>query len=539
MRDRLYLFLIVLVSFLPVISFFTTPLLPHTHDGLVHLPRIAAFHKALLDGQLPVRWAGDLNYGYGLPLFNYIYQLPYLLSSLFLYFNFGLVDSFKITLALSYLLSGVFMYLFAKELFKNSKYAFLVAVFYQFFPFRLVELLVRGSFGEVYTYTFLPLVLYGVQKYINTRSKWSFILTSVSTGLLVLSHNSVSLLFFGTVVLYVLFFGNKKEIIIRCLLALGIGLLLSMFYWFPAISDHKYTYGNLHMKDLYKEHFAPLLHFFIPNLTNSPSLQTGGVAIGIGFMHTVAIVLGIILFRNKKINPHLKKILLFSFVLLAVSFFFMQSLSQAVWEAISYLRQFQFPWRFLAIVALATSLLSVSIAYKIKNETYYWIIIGITVLSTFMYWKPSLGYDAVSEKYYWNFPLDTTYYGETDLIWSAGGAQNYAKSPVEFVSGRGEVKDFTKKSNLHTFKVIAENDSVVVDNTQYFPGWEAYVDGKEVQIQFQDLNWRGLITLPVSKGTHEVTVRFGETKPHLAADLISVTSFIALIFLGLYKRKII
>ena len=154
-------YLIVLgLSALPLISIFSTSQFPHVHDGIVHLARMAAYFKALQDFQIPVRWAGDLNFGYGMPLFNFIYHVPYLLSALFIFLGFGLVSTFKIVLSLSFLLSGVFMFAFAKAFFKDDKKALLVTIFYQFAPFRLVELLVRGSYGEVYAYTFFPLVLF-------------------------------------------------------------------------------------------------------------------------------------------------------------------------------------------------------------------------------------------------------------------------------------------------------------------------------------------------------------------------------------------
>ena len=98
MRNYKY-FLVVVISFLPLFSFFITTDLIHTHDGLVHLPRIAAYYKALSDGQIPIRWAGDLNYGYGMPLFNFMYQVPYLIASIFVMLGLGLVNSFKITLS--------------------------------------------------------------------------------------------------------------------------------------------------------------------------------------------------------------------------------------------------------------------------------------------------------------------------------------------------------------------------------------------------------------------------------------------------------
>ena len=162
MRFIHFYFLILILSLVPFIGVFTTSLLPHTHDGFVHLARIGAYFKALEDGQIPVRWAGDLNYGYGLPLFNFIYQVPYFISSIFIFLGLGLVNAFKVTLVLSFLLSGIFMFGFSLSFFKDLKKALLVTLFYQFMPFRLIEILVRGSFGEVYTYAFFPLVLWGI-----------------------------------------------------------------------------------------------------------------------------------------------------------------------------------------------------------------------------------------------------------------------------------------------------------------------------------------------------------------------------------------
>src|SRR3989344_8965474 len=159
-----YLFLIVALSLLPFVSMLTTSLLPHTQDGLVHLPRMAAYFQALSHGQFPVRWAAYLNFGYGMPLFIFMYPFPYLLASLLLFLGAGLAVTFKLVVVLSFIFSGIFMFLLGKELFKNEKIAFLVTIFYQFAPFRLVEANVRGDIGEIYTYAFLPLVLFGILK---------------------------------------------------------------------------------------------------------------------------------------------------------------------------------------------------------------------------------------------------------------------------------------------------------------------------------------------------------------------------------------
>lgn len=537
-RFKFY-FLISAFSVLPLLSIFLTTKLLHTHDGLVHLARIAAYFKALSDFQFPVRWAGDLNYGYGMPLFNFMYQLPYFLSSIFLYLGFGLVNSFKIVLSLSFILSGIFILLFANAFFKDPKKGFLVAIFYQFAPFRLIEVLTRGSFGEVYTYTFFPLVLFGLTKLFQTHRYKYFFLTAAAVFLLVISHNALSLVFFAISVCFILFFAQKKNYVLG-FGALFSGLLLSSFYWIPAIFEHKFTYGDLFMKNLYLSYFPQFQNFFIPNPTNLEVLQTKGISVQLGVFHVIFIFLAILtLFKSKKIDEKTKKVFIFSLMIFLIALFFMQPVSLFFWERISWLRQFQFPWRFLAVEAFVTSLLSVSffsIGF-LKNKWVYLATIILVVFSTAYYWKPALGYKDINEKDSWNYPLNTTYFGETDVIWSEGPAKAYPKSRVDVIGGKAEVKNFTKKTQIQTFIVDAKTDAQLVDHTQYFPGWKVYANGKEVPIEFQDQNWRGQITFYLPKGLNNVKVVFTEDKIRFFADVLSLSSFVLLLGLFPFRKK--
>jgi len=530
-------FLITIFSFIPFLLVFLNSNLIHTHDGLVHLPRMAAYYKALGDGQFPVRWAGDLNYGYGMPLFNFIYQTPYLISSFLIFLGFNLVNSFKLTLSLSYILSGISMFLFAKELTRNDKWAFFVTILYQFAPFRLVELLVRGSLGEVYTYVFLPLILYGILKFFRLNNYKYLILSSVASGLLVLSHNSVSLMFFAVIILFLFFFSKNIKSFIYAGLSLFLGLLLSAYYWIPALFEHKFTYGDLYMKNIYKDHFVEFYKFIIPNLTNSPSLRVEGVVVHVGIFHTILIIFALwVLISKRKISKQIRNIIIYSTILIVLSFLFMQKISSPLWENLSLLRQFQFPWRALSVVTFSTSLLGIPFMNYLKiRKIAYWALIFFIVISTIPLWKANLGYNKINENYYWNFPLTTTYYGETDVIWGAGPAKSYTKQPVEFAVGGGEVSNYFRKSQVHSYTVEARKNSVVADNTVYFPGWKAYVDNRDVPIEFQDQNWRGLITFPVSKGVHEIRVVFTETRPRLVADAISLSALLFLCGLSIFS----
>lgn len=525
-------FFILLVSIIPFIGIFCTADLPHTSDGGVHLPRIAAYYKALHDGHFPVRWAGDLNYGYGLPLFNFMYHTPYLIGSLLLTAGLNLIVSFKLILLCSFLLSGVFMYGFTREFFRNDRQALLVTIFYQFAPFRLVEIFVRGSLGSLYAYAFLPAVLWSLTKILRRPSPVHLVLTAGATTLLIISHNSLSLVFFLLSGLFAIFLGTNHKNLFWCLLSLFWGIGLSAFYWLPAVWEHHYTYGDLFMREMYRDHFPRLFNFFIPNFTNDAKWRVAEVAVQFGFFHVLAIVATLILvFKRQQLERQLKRLFLFALLILGGALFFMQPVSTFFWQRLSLLRQFQFPWRLLAIPVLATSLLSSSFYFfKCLNKmlTYGGLIL-LTIISTAIYWRPPQGFDRVREADFWNYPLNTTYFGETDVIWSAGPANQYPQNRIEIIAGDGTISNFNKTTTTHAFNLNAATAVRLVDHTQYFPGWRVYLNGKKIPVEFQDQNWRGLITFTAPAGKSQVKVIFAESPLRLGANLISLLGVLAII----------
>ncbi len=531
--------IIFLLSLLPLVGYFISSDLPHTHDGFVHLVRIGAYFKALSDGQILPRWAGDLNFGYGMPLFNFIYQLPYLIASAFVALGASLVVSFKLTVITSYLIGAVGIYLFAKELFEDEKKVLLVSLLYQFAPFRIVELLVRGSFGELYTYAFLPFILYGIAKLCKKPELKFVAITSIATALLVLSHNSISLVFFGIAFLFLIVYARSRKAFLWSLASLTSGLLASSFYWLPALLEHKYTYGNLFMKDLYTNYFPTVAQLLIPNITNHPALQNGGVSVQIGLFHCIPILLGIWYLFGKKKNNTVTRHIFFSLIIIAGSLFLMLPISKILWQHVSLLRQFQFPWRLLAPISIATSILGILYMQisLLKKPFIFWLLMLSIVFSTAFYWVPPLGYDHITdEKEYWNYPLDTTYFGETNVIWSAGSAKEYPKERVHAIEGTATISDFTKKTTIHTFMAESTESAKLVDHTQYFPGWNVYVDTQKVPIQFQDPNWRGLITFSVPAGRHNIIVKFEDNKIRTITRIISIGTLLTLGIITFWKK---
>jgi hypothetical protein len=222
----------------------------------------------------------------------------------------------------------------------------------------------------------------------------------------------------------------------------------------------------------------------------------------------------------------------------------MTSGSKLLWENISVLRQFQYPWRLLAVFCFLTAFISVNFFdfSVFKNKFVYWIIIVITAGSTYFYWTPYQGYQKIDENYYWNYPMSTNYYGEVDSIWMGSVPREFPESRVEVVGGDARITNEILKPLIHTFTVEAESESNILDRTEFYPGWKAYIDGKPVAIQFQDQNYRGLITFAVPSGKHDITVKYSENKLQKISDLISLTAVSCLLISGvvlyIFKTKI-
>ena len=131
--------LVLIISIPPILNIFR----PGTYQGgdlSNHAEYLRAFYQNLSTGIFVPRWAADFCGGYGCPVFLISYILPYYLGSIFHFFGFSYLDSIKIVLALSFIGSGIFMYLFMKEEINAKRLVSLLQFFICFSPYHLIDL---------------------------------------------------------------------------------------------------------------------------------------------------------------------------------------------------------------------------------------------------------------------------------------------------------------------------------------------------------------------------------------------------------------
>ena len=537
-RNLLLFLLVILLGFIPLLNLFT-PGFPVTHDGQDHIARIANFYKNLEEGVLIPRWAANLNWGYGHPILMFLYPLSSYITSLFHLLGFSFVDSLKIVFGVTFIASGITMYLWIRN-FLGEVPAFIAGILYLFAPYRFVDLYVRGAIGEHVAFIFPPLVLYFFLKLSKKYSYWYVIGGSFSLAGFILSHNAISLMFLPFILFYSIYLvfltKDKKQLLFNFVFILLVGFGISSFFWIPAFFEGKYTLRNIVIQGGYLKHFVDPKAFLYGPWNYG---QSGEFTFQIGFFNLFSLLASLFTFIylfKKKSKEYLIVIGLLVYTIFTV--FLMTSYSDFIWKRLLILQNFQFPWRFLSVVVFTSAVLGGFFAYNLSRKIQKIILIILVAISIFLtkdYWKAK-SYIQKPENYFTGIYYSTTDTGESAPIWSVRFMEQEPKAHLEVIGGNAIIKEVNRKSNFREYKVTVKNKAQFRENTLYFPGWEVLVDGRKVNIEFHDQKNRGVITFFVESGEHTIKINFKETKLRFLADIISLLSLLILIVLLLNNK---
>lgn len=541
MTTKRWLFVLIILSLVPLLDLWKTGL-PITHDGPDHVARIANFYQSLSEGNVVPRWAGNLNWGYGHPILMFLYPLPSYVASLFHFIGFSFVDSTKLVFGVSYIASILAMYLFASTSWGIIP-GFAAAVLYGYAPYRFVDLYVRGALGEHVAFVFPPLILWGLLILSKSKGK-SFIsrlVISLGVAGLILSHNAVALMMLPLIAgytIYLYIFESKRSpyYLLLTTYYLLLGFALSAFFWIPAFFEGKYTLREIVTKGDMVTRFVPWQWLFY-----SQWRYGGGneftKEVGIGNWLAVFGAFGALIYAKE---TKIRWFIVGLFVIFAVSLFLMVSGSHSIWNSISLLQKFQFPWRLLVVSVFVSSLFGAIVVARIPSGyrvAAICISLCLVIFSSYTMWRAK-GYNIKPEEYYSGIYNSTTDTGESSPIWSVRFMETRPAEEYEVIEGKAVIIPGFRNTKRHEFSVTASSDARIVDNTLYFPGWTLSVDGNQATVEFQDPNHRGLMTFRVPAGEHRVVVHFWETKLRKIANIISLGGFLLFIvsFYAAFRR---
>lgn len=557
LKKLLPIFIIICLSYFTIRPLFISGFFP-IHDD-TQVQRVFEMKKSLADGMLPVRWVGDLGYGYGYPIFNFYAPSAYYIGGFLNLIGFDALIATKIMLGLAVVLSGITMYLLAKE-FWGRIGGMISGVLYLFAPYHAVNIFVRGDFAELWAYTFIPLVFLGIYKISRRKKSWFWITVSaLSFAAIIVSHNLTAMMITPFIIMYALILiissskNNRLRLTSYVLRLFILGLLLPAFYWLPALSEMKYTnvISQIGGGADFKDHFVCL-----PQLWESPwgfggsssGCSNDGLSFRIGKIHLVLASLSLIvlfLIFNRLDKQKIKIQLIFFIILFLTSVYFMLEISRPLWDAVPQMAYFQYPWRFLIIASFATSFLGGSIIVLLKlmtkNSRYQKIIsvcFAVVVISGSIFINSKL----FAPQYISN-AKSSDFTSELNLKWKTSKIsdeylpENFAKPRREneipsskFTAQNNTTKITMLEDRVQQFsaEITSDQNSIIHINLAYFPAWHIFLDNSEISYQVISKGLR--VTVP--KGEHKLSAKFIQTPIQKLGNVLTITGVIAL-FIGI------
>ncbi|OGY09733.1 MAG: hypothetical protein A2782_02750 [Candidatus Blackburnbacteria bacterium RIFCSPHIGHO2_01_FULL_43_15b] len=562
------------------------------HDDL-QMMRQLAMEKCFADFQIPCRWTQYMGYGYGFPLFNFYPPLPYLVGEVFRLFQFSFVTTVKLTFLLSFLISGVTMYIFAREFFGRLG-GLVSATFYIWAPYHSVDIYVRGAMNEAWSLVWLPLILWASYRLIKSSmpasgpvagmtgpvagssrptssrdvaagarrdslrqrhpSKWIVTLALAWFALLT-SHNLMVLiftpLFLSWLSIWILKYKSWRSLpnlTISGVWAFG----LAAFFTLPVFLEQKLV----HVETLTQGYYEYVAHFAnIRQLLTSrfwgygPSAWADAddkMAFSVGQIHWILasiliIWLAVKLIRREKLKGDWVIVSIFFFLAGWFATFMSHVKSTFIWQQIPPLLFVQFPWRFLTLAVLSFSGMVGASAVLLRRWIVFGLIAGV-VGWNWQFFKPErMGALTDQEKFSgaaWDLQQTAGIYDylPKDASTAPKAPQ---KSVADVVSGKGQISDASQGSNWAKFKVIQDEDNGKVRiNIFKFPGWKVFIDGRQVQVSTDNDEW-GRMHIDVPKGEYVVTARLYNTPARTVGNFISLISWGGIFALGAltFKRK--
>ncbi len=503
--------------------------------------------KLLSEGQFPPRWSGELNNGYGYPVFLFNYPLPALVGEVFHKTGLGYVDSVKAVLFVSMILSVLGMYLFLKSFLGLRLAALLGAIFYLYAPLRFLNVYVAAAVGAALGGALVPFVVWSMVK-VTKSQKWVWV-GALFFALLILAHNVTALIFSSLILAFagLLIWQSKDRWNLGKRLALMfiLGLGLSAWFWLPAILEKQYIRFNEVYAGFYKDQFVSLWQLLRSpwgyGLSHPQNPEPGNMSYQLGLVQIAVMICWIPFLWAKRGIREIRVIGIFIVSFFLLSIFLMLKISLPVWERLPFLSLVQFPLRFEALAILLASMAAALLVKYLPNRRLIFICLLVLVIyANRNHWNINQVFDP-GENYYLSLKTTTASYNEHLPKWGRVMPKE-PSAKLEIIRGIGEIRVIQDQSAQVVAEIETTASAKLRFNQFYFPGWQIQVDGKPVKFNYlTEGESYGLPVFDIDNGNHQILAEFKNTPIRNMADGIGIVSvaiwlWLILLFRGAKRR---
>ena len=511
------------------------------YDLRQHYQFAQVIYDTVQNGKIYPDWTATTNAGYGDIGLRFYPPLAYYVLAGFHAVAGDWYPASFLTFTLWFFLSGLGIYLWAREWFEENASLF-AALVYIVMPYHVSELYNAFTYAEFAASAILPFCFLFVTRICKNKGPLNLVGLAISYALLVLSHVPVA--FIGSIALfaYSLSFFNRETFVPTFLkLSSGslLGALASSFYWIRMVTEFDFV---RHATDeftvaAYDFHSNFALSYFYVGAEkySSGSLWFCDLVLLMSAMFFVpALLASISLIKRHSLTPLL--------VLLFFGLFMATPVSLPVWEHFPLLQKVQFPWRWLAVISMSGAVLS-GFAFNILANFFapqkrpVAILIGGLVLAGTIFTATQVirpvNYFSRAE-----FAKLTQGLQEANSYecWWPVWANKKALAVTEKVSlADRRYKIESWQPNERLFDIDAGAAQTVRIATFWYPRWRAEVTGSPVEVS-RDGN--GAISIPIPAEKAMVLLRFQETAAfHIACVTSAIAWLLMFSLLGLSCLK--
>ena len=528
------------------------PGLPAATDAELHLYRADQLLRAWAGGVAYPRWAPDLAFGYGYPVFNYYAPLAYYLSAAYGLWFGGAVAGVKFTLVAALALGAAGMYAFARQLWGGPG-ALAAAAAFTLAPYLVyLNPIARGAAPEALAVGLGPWAFWAFTRLWRSPTPANLALAAFSLAALLLAHNLLSLVFGGLLGGWLAWNWvtepGQRPAWPWAVAALLAGLGLAAFFWLPAGLEREAVQLGRAFAFVQDPRnplrLIPAGELFAPALpADLAEPAAAGWRFRLGLPQWLSAVLGASALIRRRAD---RRPLVFFALAAGVFIGLMLPAAEPIWRpadrgagGLPALLYIQLPWRLLGPAAFALAVLAGGVAHLSPRLNPH-LGAGLSVTACALAACPLLA------------PLPWSDFGPVTLerlrLFEAAGnvgttAQNEflpaavaampppPGDPAEKINraslppgATAEVVE-ARPASLRVW-VSSASESVLTLLTFAFPGWRGEVDGAPAAITPSKPH--GLITVAMPAGEHTLTLRLTDTPARSLGWAVSALALLGL-----------
>jgi len=529
-----------------------TPGFYDAHDNLINVHRLYEMDRCFADRQLPCRWAPDMSFGFGLPLFNFYPPLPTYLGEGLLGLGLSHIDAVKLSMLLSLLTAAGGMFALSRELY-GTWGGLIAAALYTWAPYRALDIYVRGALGEAWGLALLPFVFWTVCRISRVASgaqRWA-IAAALAWCALLMSHLLVTLMVAPLYAAWCLLLfrgrtpGSDRSRFAAFFLAHFAAAALSAHFLLPSWMERE----TIHLESLvslfpwnqYSNNFISIQQALLGSRPWGYGAfgAPDGMSVFVGALHWIAATGAVALLvwrRPGKGHDARSRASFHAALLFAVAGWLAVMLalpgSRFFWQLIPPLAFLQFPWRFIGIAAFGFSLAAASLPLATGHERRAgpWLAAASVAAVVGLGWshfEPAQMHPISNDKLANPGQIARMRHGAFDYLPRSVNVAHLSalrrpgdRSPARALAeGSMVLSDMARGSDWvelaaelrPTNDLVAGSAGAIVRlNTYRFPGWRVQIDGLPVEIEDTE-DPLGRIHVRVPPGSHRVTATFDDT----------------------------